>query len=91
MADVDRQNPRPRWVRLVVPPGAKRRAVLVGVGLRAFLLIAVLFLLVVESGSTSLLGRAAVLVGVPAVCLLAGSVAWSWLAARWVDRNDKWA
>jgi hypothetical protein len=91
MADMERHERRPLWVRIAARAGTKRQTALVQVG-GLVLLAGIGFLVAaVESGSSSFLGRLGLLLGLAGAGLCAGAALWSWLAVRWVDRNSKWA
>ena len=91
MADEERHERRPLWVRFAAREGTKRQTAVVQVG--GFVLLTGIGLLVaaIESGSSSFLGGLALPLGLAEACLCAGAALWSWLAVRWVDRNSKWA
>jgi len=91
MADLDRHEPRPTWVRFAAREDTKRPTALAQVC--GFVLLTCIGLLVaaVESGSSTVLGLVALWGGLATGCLCAGATLWSWLAVRWVDRKDKWA
>ena len=91
MAAEERHKSRPLWVRFAARDRTKRQTAVVQVG--GFVLLTGIGLEVaaIESGSSSLLGGLALLLGLAEACLCAGAALWSWIALRWVDRNSKWA
>ena len=91
MADEERHEPRPLWVRVVARDRTKRTGALAQVS--AFGLIACIGLLtvVIKSPSSSLLGAIALPFGLVGGCLGVIGAIWTWFAVRWVDRNGKWA
>jgi hypothetical protein len=91
MADVERRDHRPLWVRVAAPAGAKRQTVLVQIRLLVLLASIGLVVASIESGSSSFLGSLALPGGLAVASLGAGAALWLWLAGRWVDRNSKWA
>jgi hypothetical protein len=90
MADVQKQERRPLWVRLAARAGTKRQAVLVQVGCLILLTGIGRLVAATESGSSSFLGAVALPLGLAGAVLCGGAALWSWLAVRWVDRNSKW-
>jgi peptidoglycan/LPS O-acetylase OafA/YrhL len=82
---------RPLWVRAAARKGTMRRTVRLQI--LSMVLMAAVGLAVagIEAGSDSLLGRLAFPLGLTSGCIAACAALWSWLALRWVDRNDKWA
>ena len=91
MAEIEQQNARPWWVRAVVPVGAKRQTIQLSIVLRAMLASVSLGLAGIESNQTSKLSQVALPLGLVAAVLLATSVVWSVLAARWVSHHSTWA
>ena len=89
--DEKRHEPRPLWVRLVNREGMKRPAALVVVILFCLLACFGLLLVVIESGSSSILGALAFPLALTSACLSTAGALWCWLAVRWVDRKGKWA
>jgi hypothetical protein len=91
MADVERRDHRPLWVRVAARAGTKRQTVLVQIGLCVLLAGIGLLGAAIESGSNSFLGSLTLPGGLAVASLGAGAALWLWLAVRWVDRNSKWA
>jgi hypothetical protein len=89
MSDVEQSKPRPRWVRFAAPAGWTRRQAFGGMISNAIWMGICLFFVV--GRSDSILGQVGLVVGLACVCLLLGLLVWTWLAIRWVDRNDEWS
>ena len=92
MADVQRHEHRPLWVRLAVREGTKRKTALGQIVALVLLTCMCIGHLVTanESGSDSFLGALALPLRLASAGLCAAAALWSWLAVRWVDRNSKW-
>jgi hypothetical protein len=88
MSGEEQSKLRPRWVRFAAPAKSTRREATGGMMSTAILLAMCLLFMV--GRSDSLLGQVGLVVGMASVCLLLGLLVWTWLAIRWVDRNDKW-
>jgi hypothetical protein len=91
MADRERHELRPLWVRIAARQGTRRPVSLIQVGIFGLLACIGLGTAVIESGSSSILGALALSLGLALACLGAAGAVWCWLAVRWVDRNGKWA
>jgi protein-S-isoprenylcysteine O-methyltransferase Ste14 len=82
---------RPLWVRVAARKETTRRAVWHQILSMALVAVAGLSIVAIEAGGTSLLGAVMLPFGLVLAGLAAFMTLLSWLALRWVDRNDKWA
>jgi hypothetical protein len=89
MADEEKRERRPLWVRLMVLE-MKRPAALVVVSILGLLAGINLLLVAIESASGSILGAISFPIVLLGACVCTACGIWCWLAVRWVDRNDTW-
>ena len=88
MSDVEQSKPRPRWVRFAVSAkGTRRVAIASMIGYPIWMGLILFFM---AGSSDSPLGQVGFVVMLICICLLLGLMVLTWLAIRWVDRNDKW-
>jgi hypothetical protein len=90
MANKPCQERRPLWVRLVMREEMKRSGALFVLTMFGLLASFGLLVVVIESGSQSLLGALELPIGLASVCLSVAGAFWCWLSVRWVDLSGKW-
>ena len=98
MADEERNQPRPLWVRCVARDGTKRPAAQAQIRINGifgcgglFYACGGLLRVAYDLPSNSFMAANALPIGLTFAGLGAAGVIWCWLAIRWVDRNGRWA